>query len=107
MAFWSNLDDNDKAKLATTTGLLVAALAIFTLISTLSFFFTWSADQSLLSDPNMMSASSDVHNWCGKLGYRWSYFLVAKCFGVGSIAFVLILFFISVRLLFKKRLVSN
>jgi S-DNA-T family DNA segregation ATPase FtsK/SpoIIIE len=106
MAFWSNLDDNDKAKLATTTGLLVAALAIFTLISTLSFFFTWSADQSLLSDPNMMSASSDVHNWCGKLGYRWSYFLVAKCFGVGSIAFVLILFFISVRLLFKKRLVS-
>lgn len=106
MAFWSNLEDKDKAKLATTTGLVVAALAIFTLFSTLSFFFTWNADQSLLTDPNMMSVSSDVHNWCGKLGFRWSYFLVAKCFGVGSIALVLILFFISVRLLFKKRLVS-
>ena len=41
----------------------------------------------------------DVRNLCGKMGFRWSDFLVRHCFGLGSFALIVILFAVSVRLL--------
>jgi S-DNA-T family DNA segregation ATPase FtsK/SpoIIIE len=81
----------------------MAAFAVITLISVLSYLFTWQADQSLLSRPDMMDKSVDVQNWGGKLGYRWSSFLVTDCFGLGSFALVFLFCAIAYRLFFWKR----
>ncbi|MBO8485396.1 MAG: DNA translocase FtsK 4TM domain-containing protein [Bacteroidetes bacterium] len=97
------LDEDKRKKAVKVTGLLVAAFAVFTFIACLSYLFTWKADQSLLHDPLMMEPESQVHNSAGKLGYRWGYFLVARCFGLGSFAFVLLLAAIAARLLFGQR----
>ncbi len=95
------MDDDDKARLIRITGLLVSLLAVFTLLATVSYFFTWKADQS-----SLMTAVGDtsvkVRNIAGKLGYRWADLLVRRWFGLGSLAFVVILFAVSVRLLLHR-----
>ena len=57
-------------------------------------------------EADMLDSDIEVHNSAGKLGYRWGHFLVARCFGLGSIAFFLLLSLISLRLLFGKRKTS-
>lgn len=97
------IDDEKRKKIVKVAGLLVAAFAVFTFIAVLSYLFTWKADQSLLSEPDMMSEDTEVHNSAGKLGYRWGHFLVARLLGLGSFAFVLLLAVIAARLLFGQR----
>jgi len=87
-------------------GLTVAAFAVFTLISVVSYLFTWKIDQSLLSDPDMMDQNTDVSNMGGKLGYRWGHFLVCRCFGLGSFAMIVLLFAASARLFFRNRTIG-
>ena len=99
--FWRNIDDEDKAKLTKTAGILVALLAVFTLLATISYFFTWKADQSSLSSA-VGDTTVEVSNVAGKMGYRWADLLVRRWFGLGSLAFVVILFAISVRLLLHR-----
>ena len=82
------------------TGIAVLVFAFFTLLSILSYMFTWQADQSLLSNPEMMGKTVDVANWGGKLGFRWSRFLVSDCFGLGSLAFVVLMGAVAYRLFF-------
>lgn len=99
--FWRNLDDEDKARLTKTAGFLVALLAVFTLLATISYFFTWKTDQSSLSSA-VGDTSVEVSNMAGKMGYRWADLLVRRWFGLGSLAFVVILFAVSVRLLLHR-----
>lgn len=99
--FWRNMDDEDKAKLTKTAGFLVALLAVFTLLATISYFFTWKTDQSSLSSA-VGDISVEVSNMAGKMGYRWADLLVRRWFGLGSLAFVVILFAVSVRLLLHR-----
>ena len=81
--------DPDKAdKWMKTGGVLLGILALFTLISVVSYFFTWKTDQSLLLDPDMMDKSEGVANLGGKAGLRWADFLVAKSFGIASLGVV-------------------
>ena len=82
------------------TGIAVLVFAFFTLLSILSYLFTWQADQSLLSNPEMMAKGVDVANWGGKLGFKWSRFLVADCFGLGSLALVVLMGAVAYRLFF-------
>ena len=98
---WKNLDDDDKTRLVKTTGLLIAVFTIFTLLAVLSYFFTWKVDQSALASP-VGDKAVEVRNLAGKLGYRWSDILVRRWFGLGSLAFILILFAVSVRLLLGR-----
>ena len=95
------MDDGDKDRLTKVVGLVVAFLAVFTLLATVSYFFTWKADQS-----SLLSAVGDtsvkVSNVAGKLGYRWADLLVRRWFGLGSLAFVVIMFAVSVRLLLRR-----
>ena len=95
------MDDEDKAKLTRIAGILVALLAVFTLLATISYFFTWKADQSSLSSA-VGDTSVEVSNMAGKMGYRWADLLVRRWFGLGSLAFVVILFAVSVRLLLHR-----
>ncbi len=99
--FWRKMDDEDKARLTKTAGFLVALLAVFTLLATISYFFTWKTDQSSLSSA-VGDTSVEVSNMAGKMGYRWADLLVRRWFGLGSLAFVVILFAVSVRLLLHR-----
>jgi S-DNA-T family DNA segregation ATPase FtsK/SpoIIIE len=95
------MDDDDKARLVKTTGLIVAAFTLFTLLATLSYFFTWKVDQSALAAP-VADKSVKISNFAGKLGYKWANLLVREWFGLGSLALVLILFAVSARLLLQR-----
>ncbi|MBS7292181.1 MAG: DNA translocase FtsK 4TM domain-containing protein [Bacteroidales bacterium] len=95
------MDDDDKSRLVRIIGLVVALAAVFTLLSTVSYFFTWKADQSSLTSA-VGDTTVEVSNAGGKLGYRWADLLVRKWFGLGSLAFIVILFAVSVRLLLRR-----
>ena len=99
--FWRNMDDDDKSRLVRIIGLVVALAAVFTLLSTVSYFFTWKADQSSLTSA-VGDTTVEVSYAGGKLGYRWADLLVRKWFGLGSLAFIVILFAVSVRLLLRR-----
>ena len=100
---FSEIDPDKKSNILKYTGIAVLVFALFTLLSSVSYLFTWQADQSLLSDPEMMSKGTDVENWGGKLGYRWSRFLVSGCFGLGSFALVFLMGAVAYRLFFWNR----
>lgn len=77
-------------------GLLALIVAVYTLISLISFVFTWADDQSLFHDKEMFSNAVNVENQGGKLGLVWANFLVARLFGLG--AFIVPFFFFGVAL---------
>ncbi len=101
--FFSDMDPDKKSNILRYTGIAVLVFALFTLISSVSYLFTWQADQSLLSHPDLMDKGVDIENWGGKLGYMWSRFLVAGCFGLGSFALVFLLGAVAYRLFFWNR----
>ena len=82
-------------------GLVFALLAVFTLVSIVSYLFTWSEDQSLLSDDGIYSNAVTAENTGGKAGFLFANLLVSRWFGLG--AFVIPFFFAGVSVYcFKK-----
>lgn len=102
-SFWTDMPRERQRKIEVIAGLLMAAFAFFTLLAIVSYLFTWKADQSLEGYSRAMDQDVAVSNMAGKLGFKWSYLLVCKWFGLGSLALVVILGVISLRLLFGKR----
>ena len=98
---WKTMDDDDKERLVKGAGLLVAVLTVFTLLATISYLFTWKVDQSALAAP-VADKSVHISNIAGKLGYKWANLLVREWFGLGSLALILIMFAVSVRLLLGR-----
>ena len=76
-------------------GLTVLVLALFTLLSIVSYLFTWKVDAGL-------AKNADFANWCGNSGYVWSRLLVSRCFGLGSFFLVFLLGAVSYKLVTKK-----
>lgn len=68
-------------------GSLFAILAVFTLVSFISYLFTWAEDQSLLSDDSIFSNVVKASNWGGKFGFLYSNLLISKWFGLGAFVF--------------------
>ena len=99
LAFWRRWDDRERAVAVKIIGLLVAAVAVFVLIGTVSYLFHWKEDMSLLNDPAMMDAGVRAGNAAGKLGYRTGHLLVCRLFGLGSFALLVILGAVSARLI--------
>ena len=102
MRIWNTWDEQEKASAIRIAGLCVAALTIFILIATVSYLFHWQQDMSLLGDDAAMSASHEVGNAAGKLGFKTGHLLVCELFGLGSFGLLIILAAISVRLLTKE-----
>lgn len=102
-SFFSDMDPVKKSNILKYTGVAVFVFTLFTLLATMSYLFTWRADQSLMSHPDMMDKGVEVANWGGKIGFRWSHFLVARCFGLGSFALVFLMGAVSFRLFFWDR----
>ena len=100
---WEAMDPERRTRIMKISGLVVGAFALFTLISILSYLFTWTPDQSLLGDPDRLSLDVDVHNACGKLGHQWAWLLVNRWFGLGSLMLVVVLGILSARLLLGRR----
>lgn len=100
--FWTSWDDRQKATAIRITGLCIAALAVFMFLSSVSYLFTWKADQSLVTDPDMLSVDVSSHNAAGKTGFSMGRFLIERSFGLGSFALLVILVAISARLLLQR-----
>ncbi|MBP5173027.1 MAG: DNA translocase FtsK 4TM domain-containing protein [Bacteroidales bacterium] len=86
------LEPEKKEALAKLTGLAVAVFAVFTLIAIVSYLLHWKADM----------AGDALRNAAGSLGYRFGRFLVCDCFGLGSLAILVVLVAIAIRLVFHK-----
>ena len=102
-AFFKNMDPELKSILIRCSGGLVMLIALFTMVSMLSYLFTWSADKDLLMNAERMSRGLDVNNIGGKLGYLWSHFLISDMLGLASFVFVFLLGALAYRLFFWQR----
>ena len=102
-SFFSDMDPDKKSNIFKYAGIIVMVFTVLTLLSTVSYLFTWEADQSLLSQPDMMDKGVEVENMGGKIGFKWSRFLVARCFGLGSFALIFLLGAVAYRLFFWQR----
>ncbi|MGM9776257.1 MAG: DNA translocase FtsK 4TM domain-containing protein [Candidatus Coprenecus sp.] len=82
-------------------GLFFSLVSLLSLVSIISFLFTWADDQSLIGDS--MITESIARNQVGRLGHRWANLLVCELFGLG--AFIVPLFFAGVACIcFRKKL---
>ena len=81
-------------------GIAIFLFAAFSLVSSLSYMFTWKQDQSLLGQAAV--ATEEVANLGGSMGLRWGSFLVADFLGLGSLAFIFLLGVYALRLFFWK-----
>ena len=90
-SFFTDMDAETKSNLLKYSGVAVMVFALFSFVSVLSYLFTWSTDQSLMSNPEMMDKGVEVANWAGKVGYRWASLLVGDCFGLGAFALIFLL----------------
>lgn len=99
MRIWKNWDEEEKAVAVKLTGAFFLVAAIFVFISIVSYLFSWKQDASLLSGGSIMENAT---NAAGSLGFRTGRFLVSELFGIGSLALLIILLAISVRLLSGK-----
>lgn len=106
ISFFSRLSDEQRIRIRKVAGIVIGAFALYTLIAVISYMFTWKEDYSLLNDAGMMDSNVAVSNLGGKLGYKWGYFLVTRCFGLGSFALVVLLFAAAVRLFYRKRTIG-
>ena len=102
-SFFSDMDVEKKSNVLKYSGIAVLVFALFTLVSVVSYLFTWQADQSLMSHPDMMDRGVEVANWAGKIGYKWASFLVTRSLGLGSFALIYLLCACAYRLFYWDR----
>ena len=56
-----NINEDTRIRIMKVSGMVAGVFAVFTFIAVLSYLFTWKADQSLLSDPQMMDKAAEVN----------------------------------------------
>lgn len=98
-AFIRNWDESQKASAIKLLGFCMAAVTVFIFIAIISYLLHWKQDMSFVS-------GQDVANAAGSLGYRTGKFFVCDFLGLGSIALLLILVIISVKLITGKWILS-
>ena len=95
-----NMSPEGKSLLLRCMGIAIFLFAAFSLISSISYLFTWKHDQSLLEQAAL--SGDDVANLGGSMGLKWGSFLVADFLGLGSFAFIFLLGVYAVRLFFWR-----
>lgn len=109
------------SKVVKITGLFLLIMSVYFLIAFTSYLFTWEEDQSYISLSNggwgtLLKSSEEiqqldapapvVHNWMGKLGALLAHQFIYKWFGIASYLFMVVLFVLGYRMLFKVKIVS-
>ncbi len=86
-------------------GLCYLLLALFIVVSTISYFFSWQADQDKVLGPfsDFITPNVKVDNWLGKIGAWFGHLLIYNGFGIASILFAPLCAIIG----FKKLILSN
>ena len=84
------------------SGVFLTLLSIIIFISMLSFFFSWSSDQSEIK--TIFDSSSEIKNIGKKFGLLISYYMIYKGFGLGAILIPSLLFLIGISLTFNSGL---
>ncbi len=90
----------------TLVGLIFLSMSVYTLVSEISYLFTWANDQSIIQDNSFVATLLEMDNTSasndgGLVGLSWARLLITDLFGVG--AFIFPLFFGGVALFcFKK-----
>lgn len=79
-------------------GIFLGILSVYTLIAVVSYIFTWTADQSLLTS----SADEIARNSGGRLGFKWARLMVTEMFGIGSFAVVAVFAIAALRCLNRR-----
>ena len=76
MRIWNSWDEEQRESAVRITGICIAVLTVFILISTVSYLFSWKQDMSLLSADGQELAADDIGNAAGRLGFRTGHLLV-------------------------------
>jgi len=95
-----NIFQNEKVNFI--IGILLFALAIFMVLSFISYFTTGQADQGLieeLRDGEMMDMKLKFGNICNKFGAFTAYYFIKQCFGLSAFFIPVFLFLLAVRLM--------
>lgn len=103
LSFWAEMDPERRTKIVKISGLVVLAFAVYALLSSFSYLFTWKADRSLLGDPDWLNRDLDVHNAAGKAGAGLGHLMICRWFGLGSFALVTAFFILALRMLLGRR----
>jgi len=98
-AFIRNWDESQKASAVKLLGFCIAAVTLFIFIAIVSYLLHWKQDMSFVP-------GQEVSNAAGSLGYRTGKFFICDFLGLGSIALLLILVIMSVKLLTGKWILS-
>ncbi|MBO4558350.1 MAG: DNA translocase FtsK 4TM domain-containing protein [Bacteroidales bacterium] len=78
------LSPENKVALRILLGVLCLVVTVIVTASLVSYAFTWKADYSVSTNPEVWGQDVQTQNVCGKIGYFISNFLIAKLFGVGA-----------------------
>ena len=84
------------------SGVFLTLLSIIIFISMLSFFFSWSSDQSEIKI--IFDSSSEIKNIGKKFGLLISYYMIYKGFGLGAILMPSLMFLVGISLTFNSGL---
>lgn len=98
--FKINMSPEGKALMLRCMGVALFLFAVFSLVSSISYMFTWKEDQSLIAQS--VVSGDEVANLGGSIGLKWGSFLVADFLGLGSFAFIFLLGIYALRLFFWK-----
>ncbi len=81
-------------------GIVLLAVALFILLSVVSYFIYWSKDQSIAHWGQVFSTAEETaKNWGGKLGAVTADYIVGKWFGVFGVCIPIVLIILSLRIM--------
>ncbi len=100
-SIWKRIFHNDQVNFI--LGVVLVLFAIFMFISFISFFFTGSADQSII-DGNATSEKLQIQNWAGYFGAYLSNLMINRWMGISAFIIPLWLLFVGRRLMKIGRL---
>jgi len=91
------------------TGAVFILISLFLFISFISYFFTWSDDESQIRNQGvsiLFDKTVAVKNLLGVLGAATSYFFIKQGFGAASLLICTFFFVVGVNLLFSQKVFS-
>ena len=90
----------ENTNLKYVSGVFLTLLSIVVLISMISFFFSWTTDQSSINA--LLEEGIEVENIGKKFGLSISFYLIYKGFGLGSLFIPVLIFIIGLSLTFNS-----
>ena len=90
----------ENTNLKYVSGVFLTLLSIVVFISMISFFFSWTKDQSSITA--LLDESIEVENIGKKFGLSVSFYLIYKGFGIGALFIPVLTFIIGLSLTFNR-----